>query len=208
MPPRRAIQAPSSPAGEEKAEEAPATPSPIKRKLQQLEEARKLTKRTPSRMQGVKLTKYLVEDDIVAFSVEGECTLMVMCLLFRVWFCMFAGETYRPPVKDVLMGRGNPPAGPTPRARFHTSANVSDLFINAGRPAPGSLQKTAWWHFKAITVPGDAPELLAVHDRIVQQLQALALDSFPVVEGPTEELTVELVEDLALLWPPLAVEET
>ena len=74
MPPKRNTQgplAPSSPHDDEKVDEAPATPSPIKRKLQELEGARKLKKRSSTKAHGVKLTKYIADDDVVAFCVEG-----------------------------------------------------------------------------------------------------------------------------------------
>ena len=109
-----------------------------------------------------------------------------------------AGETYREPVKDILMGRGSAP-GPTPRAKFYSASNVVDLF--PGRSTPTALHKNAWWQFKSITVPGESSELELVYDMTLQQLRSLGMERFPVIEGHEQELTLDMVEDMARLWP-------
>ena len=54
-----------------------------------------------------------------------------------------------------------------------------------------------------VTVSGGTEELLTLYDNILGMLHDLAFDNFPVVEAPAEQLTEELLEDLALLWPAL-----
>ena len=108
------------------------------------------------------------------------------------------GETYRGPVKDILMGRG---AAATPRAKFHTAQDVAVLF--EGRSAPELFAKSAWWHFAGVTVAGGEEELLRVYDRLLVMMQDLRIPDFPVVESRPEPLDAELLEDIARLWPPL-----
>ena len=96
------------------------------------------------------------------------------------------------------MGRG--PAT-TPRAKFHTVQDVVTLF--QGRTAPEHFAKSAWWHFAGVTVAGGEEELLHVYDRVLAMVQDLRIPEFPVVESHPEPLNAELLEDIAILWPPL-----
>lgn len=85
MPPRRtAIPAPTTPTrasssaaaddAEETKQEIPTTPSPLKRRLAELTEQRKQQRSGAARGKGVRLTKFSVDGEIVAFSVMGVCT--------------------------------------------------------------------------------------------------------------------------------------
>ena len=90
----------------------------------------------------------------------------------------------------------------TPKGKFHHVLDISAMF--SGRPTPPPLcHKSAWWHFMGVTVSGGTEELLTLYDNILGMLYDLAFDNFPVVEAPAEQLTEELLEDLALLWPAL-----
>ena len=70
-------KAPNSPAREEKGEEAPpTTPPPVKRRL--IDRAvvhAQHVKRSPTKVRGVRLTKYLEDGELVAFSIEGSCVV-------------------------------------------------------------------------------------------------------------------------------------
>ena len=99
------------------------------------------------------------------------------------------------------MGRGSLL---TPRAKFHSAKDVTALFD--GRVPPEQLAKNAWWHFLSITVPGGEEDLLQVYDRLLVMFQDLRFADFPILEGPSEFVDAELLEDLSRLWPALAVE--
>ena len=84
MPPKRAQASAPVPAIEEKSEEAspPTVPSPIKRRLLALAEERtKQQKRSPVKVRGVTLVKFLVEDEVIAFSVEGTVPRLITLTL-------------------------------------------------------------------------------------------------------------------------------
>ena len=71
--------------------------------------------------------------------------LLLLRISIVLMLVLALGETYRGPVKDILMGRG---AAATPRAKFHTAQDVAALF--EGRSAPELFAKSAWWHFAEI----------------------------------------------------------
>ena len=97
------------------------------------------------------------------------------------------------------MGRGSTP---TPSAKFHTAQDVAALF--EGRAAPEQFAKNAWWHFLSLTVAGGEEELVRVYDRLLVLMQDLRLADCPITENRPESLDADMLEDLALLWPPLA----
>ena len=114
----------------------PLTPSPLKRRLLEMTEQRKAQKQSNPRIKGLKLTKLTVDGDVVAFSVEGKYSCITPHFTCRsvLTLLMSTGETYRPAVKDILMGRG-PMA--IPKAKFHTTKDVVGFF--EGRSAPEQL---------------------------------------------------------------------
>ena len=110
----------------------------------------------------------------------------------------FTGETYRPAVRDILMGRS---ADPLPRAKFHKADDIAVLF--EGRAVPDALSKTAWWHFVDITMPGGEGELQRVHERLIELLRDLHFGDFPIVQANPEQVSEDMLDDIARLWPAL-----
>ena len=190
---------PSSAQSKEPEDSVSHTPSPLKRKLLELTD--KHQKRTNSRVRGVHFTRFILDDDdsLIAFCVEGKSQNLVFRDAWIIILSNHQGETYRPSVKDILMGRS---VTPTPRARFHTSANVTTMFDHA-KPAPAALQRTAWWYFAGITVSGGDVELSRAYDQVFELITALPFADFPVSEDAPERVSEELLGDMALLWPPL-----
>lgn len=91
MPPRRtAVAAPTTPTrasnagdAEESKQEIPTTPSPLKRRLAELTEQRKQQRSGAARGKGVRLTKFLVAGELVAFLVDGTACACC-CATLRV----------------------------------------------------------------------------------------------------------------------------
>ena len=62
------------PSSDEKGDEAPpvpTTPSPLKRRLQEMTEQRKHQRPAHARVKGVRFTQFTVDGEVFAFCVEG-----------------------------------------------------------------------------------------------------------------------------------------
>lgn len=150
MPPKR-VQAPSTPTMQEKEEEEksdnpPTTPSPIKRRLADLAAEHKKAKRSPAKLRGLRLTQYLADGELVAFSVEGNYVKRCSSSIVRLSRLFFRRNL-------SSRGQGYPHGG---QQYWHTTSQVLQCH--------GRSKFVSRTHFTTCAVPQNSMVALRGHD--------------------------------------------